>query len=70
MTLKKKARHGSTSTALEVAPHDSFRPCHTPNENKCDQFIGKCLIAIEWVVLIVGFEEHGIVELLDFYTIH
>ena len=69
MTLKKKARHGSTLTALVVVPHDLFRHRHPLDENECDLLIGKRLIAIERVILIAGFEEHGIVELLDFYKL-
>ena len=46
MALKKKVRHGSTSTAPEAVPHDLFKPRHPPNENKCDQLRAKCLIVV------------------------
>ena len=69
MPPKKKVRHGSTSTVLEEVQHDPFMPRHPPDEHKCDKLIAKWPIVVERVILIVGFEEHGVVELLDFYKL-
>ena len=69
MPPKKKVRHGSTSTAPEEVLHDPFMPCHPPDENECDKLIAKRPIAIERVILIAGFQEHGVTELLNFYKL-
>ena len=69
MPPKKKVRHGSTSTTHEEVPHDPFMPRHPSDENECDKLITKRPIAVEHVILIAGFQEHGVVELLDFYKL-
>ena len=69
MPPKKKVRHGSTSTTPEEVPYDPFMPHHPPDENECDKLIKKCPIVVERVILIVGFQEHGVIELLDFYKL-
>ena len=42
---------------------------HPPDEHECDKLIAKRPISIELVILITGFEEHGVSELLDFYKL-
>ena len=69
MSPKKKVRHGSTSTAPEEVPHNPFMPHHPSDENECDKLIVKCLIIVEHIILIVGFKEHGVAKLLDFYKL-
>ena len=69
MPPKKKVRHGSMSTIPEEVPHDPFMPRHPPDEHECDKLIAKCPISVERVILIVRFEEHGVVELLDLYKL-
>ncbi|KAJ9676085.1 hypothetical protein PVL29_024871 [Vitis rotundifolia] len=69
MPPKKKVRHGSTSTAPEEVPQDPFMPRHPPDEHECDRLIAKRPIAVERVILIAGFEEHGVAELLEFYKL-
>ena len=69
MPPKKKVRHGLTSTVPEEVQHDPFMLCHPPDEHECDKLIAKWSIDVECVILIAGFEEHGAVELLDFYKL-
>ncbi|KAJ9705611.1 hypothetical protein PVL29_003600 [Vitis rotundifolia] len=69
MPPKKKVRHGSTSIAPEKAPQDPFMPRHPPDEHECDRLIAKRPIAVERVILIAGFEEHGVAKLLKFYKL-
>ncbi|WKA05012.1 hypothetical protein VitviT2T_023001 [Vitis vinifera] len=69
MPPKKKVRHGSTSTVPEEVQHDPFMPRHPLDEHECDKLIAKRPIAVECVILIAGFEEHGVAELLDFYKL-
>ena len=69
MPPKKKVRHGSTSIAPEEVPHDPFMPHHPPDENECDKLIAKCLIIVERVIMIAGYQEHGVIKLLDFYEL-
>ncbi|KAJ9703186.1 hypothetical protein PVL29_004815 [Vitis rotundifolia] len=69
MPPKKKVRHGSTSTAPEEVPQDPFMPRHPPDEHECDRLIAKRPIAVERVILIAVFEEHGVAELLEFYKL-
>ncbi|KAL6322762.1 hypothetical protein AAG906_018643 [Vitis piasezkii] len=69
MPPKKKVRHGSTSTVLEEVQHDPFMPRHPLDEHECDKLIAKRPIIVECVILIAGFEEHGVAELLDFYKL-
>ena len=69
MPPKKKVRHGSTSTVLEEVPHDPFMARHPPYENECVKLIAKRLIFVECVILISSFQEHGVVELVDFYKL-
>ena len=66
---KKKVRHGLTSTVPEEVQHDPFMPRHPLDEHECDKLIAKRPIAVECVILIAGFEEHGVAELLDFYKL-
>ncbi|KAL6331661.1 hypothetical protein AAG906_014311 [Vitis piasezkii] len=44
-------------------------PCHPLDEHECDKLIAKQSIDVECVILIGGFEEHGVAELLDFYKL-
>ena len=69
MPPKKKVRHGSMSTIPEGVQHDPFMPRHPSDEHECDKLIAKWPIVVECVILIVGFEEHGVAELLDFYKL-
>ena len=69
MPPKKKVRHGSMSTVPEEVQHDPFMPRHPPDEHECDKLIAKRLIAVEHVILIAGFKEHGVAKLLDFYKL-
>ena len=69
MSPKKKVRHGSTSTVPEEVQHDPFMPRHPPDEHECDKLIAKQPIVVERVILIAGFEEHGVAKLLDFYKL-
>ena len=69
MPPKKKVRYGSTSTRPEEVPHNPFMPRYPPDENECDKLIAKRLISVEHVILIVGFQEHGVIELVDFYKL-
>ena len=69
MLPKKKVSHGSTSTVPKEVPHDPFMPRHPPDEHECDKLIAKRLIAVEHVILIAGFKEHGVAKLLDFYKL-
>ena len=69
MLPKKKVRHGSTSTVPKEVPHDPFMPRHPLDENGCDKLIAKRLIVVEHIIMIGGFQEDGVIELLDFYKL-
>ncbi|KAJ9682695.1 hypothetical protein PVL29_018591 [Vitis rotundifolia] len=69
MPPKKKVRHGSTSTAPKEVPQDPFMPRHPLDEHECDRLIAKRPIVVERIILIAGFEEHGVAELLEFYKL-
>ncbi|KAJ9678997.1 hypothetical protein PVL29_021041 [Vitis rotundifolia] len=69
MPPTKKVRHGSTSIAPKEVPQNPFMPHHPPDEHECDRLIAKRPIAVERVILIAGFEEHGVIELLEFYKL-